>query len=180
MNQPVRDDSQPEVERNRDVKETDESRDAGAATKAKRGRPRKKAGEMKFEDFRRAGITMSGYDEARQKNQKHSVAVREVAEVVRQRCPEMRISDGGVRRILAEHRPRDGRNIPLFDRSTMTEAERERLRRMLEQVPPPPREQGPNVDLSPEMRRPMPRVKYMIRFGERPTYPRHNAKETTT
>jgi hypothetical protein len=61
----------------------------------------------------------------------------------------------------------------------MTEMERERLRRMLEQVPPAQSEQGSKADVFPEMRRPMPRTKHMIRFGERPSYPRHNAKETT-
>jgi hypothetical protein len=51
---------------------------------------------------------------------------------------------------------------------------------MLEQVPTAQREQGAEAGASPEMQWHIPRLKYMIRFGERPSYPRHNAKETTT
>jgi hypothetical protein len=50
--------------------------------KKKRGRPRKQAGEVKFKDFIRAGIVISVYDELRRKNEKQSVAVREVVEVL--------------------------------------------------------------------------------------------------
>jgi hypothetical protein len=148
--------------------------------KKKRGRPRKQVGEGSFKDFKRAGMVISAYDELRRKNEKHSVAVREAAEMLKQRHPKMPVSDTGVRRILAEYRPRESRTTLLFDRSIIIEAGRERLRRMLEQVQAAQPEQGAKADVSPEMELPTPRTKYMFRFGERPTYPRHNAKETTT
>jgi hypothetical protein len=103
----------------------------------KRGRPLKKAGEMKFKDFRRAGMVISAYDELRLKNEKHSVAVKEAVEVLTKGHPDMRISDTGVRRILAAYRPRVSRTTILFEPSIVTETGRERLRRMLEQVPEP-------------------------------------------
>ena len=53
----------------------------------------------------RAGIVMAVYDEARQNDQKHSVAVRQAVEFVKQNYPALRISETAVRRILAEWRP---------------------------------------------------------------------------
>jgi hypothetical protein len=58
------------------------------AKKPKRGRPLKKAGAMKFKDFRPAGMVISAYDELRLKNEKHSVAVKEVVGVSSQHPPQ--------------------------------------------------------------------------------------------
>jgi hypothetical protein len=82
-----------------------------------------------------------------------------------------------VRRILAEFRPMKSRTILLFERSTVTEAERERLRQMWAQVPPVQQRTGSKMPLvAPDITSSKPRTKYMVRFAERPTYPRHNRK----
>jgi hypothetical protein len=67
--------------------------------KKKLGRPRKAEGLLSHQDFARAGIVMSLYDEARKDGQKHSVAVRQTVEFVEQRYPKKRISETGVKRI---------------------------------------------------------------------------------
>jgi hypothetical protein len=74
--------------------------------KKKMGRPRKKKGVISPWAFTRAGIVMSAYDEARENGQKHSVAVRQSVEVIRQLHPKIPISETGVRRILSQFRPR--------------------------------------------------------------------------
>src|SRR5580700_7079937 len=48
--------------------------------KRRPGRPRKEAGTVECTRFVRAGIAMAAYDEARQNDQKHSVAVRQAVE----------------------------------------------------------------------------------------------------
>ena len=63
------------------------------------GRPRKKEGEISFRDFDRANIAMSLYHEARKNGQKHSVAVAQTVESIKQRYPIMRISETEVKRI---------------------------------------------------------------------------------
>ena len=100
-----------------------ESRAAAGSQQPKRGRPRQKPGNLKYKDFVRAGIVIGTYDELRQCDQKHSVAVREVAEIVRLRHPGMRISETGVRRILAAFRPKISRTVLRFERSALTEEE---------------------------------------------------------
>lgn len=140
----------------------------------KRGRPRKEA--EKPENFLRAGIVMSIYDEARQDGQKHSAAVRQAVEFTKQRHPEMSISETEVRRTLARFRPRTSETIPLFERLPVTEGEVETLRRMMEQVPAAQQRPGSNAPLVLDISSFQPRTKYVIRFGERPSYPRHNRK----
>ena len=153
--------------------------DDGQAKKPKRGRPRKQVGDLKFKYFRRAAIDMCAYDEVREDDQKHSEALKEAVALGNQRHSEMRTSESQLRRDLATFRPRKNRITLVCDRSIMTESERERLRRMLEQVPLDQDEQCAKA-LPPERRLPMPRVKYKFRFAERPNYPRYNRKEVKT
>jgi hypothetical protein len=142
----------------------------------KRGRPRKISGDTKFVDFARAGIVMSLYDELRGTDMKHSASVRQVAELIKQGHPEIRISETGVKRILATFRPRTAGAIPLFERSSMTDAGIERIRGMLKQVPPEQQSQGSKMPSVTNLLTFSPRTRYLIRFGERPNYPRHNRK----
>ncbi|MGC2331002.1 MAG: hypothetical protein WA581_06095 [Candidatus Acidiferrales bacterium] len=123
----------------------------------------------------RAAIVMSAYDDARQNNQKHSVAVRQAAELIKTRHPEMRISETGVRRILAAFRPRDSQTILRFDRSTMTEGEKLRYRRIGELLAAAQQKQGSKAPFNGRSEEPS--TKYVIRFAERPNYPRHNRKD---
>jgi hypothetical protein len=88
----------------------------------------------------------------------------------------MRISETGVRRILAAYRPRTSQTILRFDRRTMTDAERVRYRLIREQAAAH-EEQGSKVTLPADIRSPKPVMKYMIRFAERPNYPRYNRKD---
>ena len=145
--------------------------------KKKRGRPRKQGGKLKFKDFVRAEIVMCAYDEVRKSDQKHSGAVKEAVAFGKRLHPEMSISETGLRRDLAAFRPRTNRSTLIAERSPMTEGDVARLRGMLEQVPPDQRGQGAKADLASEMQRPMPRTKYMLRFAERPTYPRYNRRK---
>jgi hypothetical protein len=80
-------------------------------------KPQKKAGVISPREFTRAGIVMSAYDEAREHGEKHSFAVKQSVEVVKQRHPRIRISEIGVKSILAKYRPRESHTILLFRRS---------------------------------------------------------------
>jgi hypothetical protein len=96
--------------------------------KKKLGRPRKTEGLISHRDFARAAIVMSAYNDARKNGEKHSVGVKQSVEVARQRHPTMRISETGVKRILAEFRPRKGQTILRFERSTLTNEDRATFR----------------------------------------------------
>jgi hypothetical protein len=125
----------------------------------------------------RAGIVMSAYDAARQSDEKHSAAVRQAVEFVKQRHPEMRISETGVKRILAEFRPRASQTTILrFDRVTMTDAERVRYRLIRERAAAH-QEHDSKVPAPTTSHSPTPVTKYMIRFAARPNYSRHNRKD---
>ena len=65
------------------------------------GRPPKKEEEISLRDSVRAGIVMSFYDQARENGQKHSVAVAQTVEWIKQRNPKFPISETGVKRNLA-------------------------------------------------------------------------------
>ena len=146
--------------------------------KPKRGRPRNKVGDMKARDFMRAGMLMSAYDEARRRNEKHSVGITEAAELGKQRHPEMPISEACTRRALATFRPRKSRTVLLFEGSMMSEPENERLQEMWKQARAGQQALGGfDTDLLPDPGSLKPKTKYTIRIGDRPNYPRHNAKK---
>jgi hypothetical protein len=88
--------------------------------KKKLGRPRKTQGEISTDDFMRAGTVMSLYDQARQNGQKHSAAVRQSVELIKQRHPMMRISETELKRILVAWRPRGSHTILRFEYSTIS------------------------------------------------------------
>jgi hypothetical protein len=144
--------------------------------KKKLGRPRKAEGLISRRDFARAGIVMSLYDEARKNGQKHSMAVRETVDFVKKPYPKMRISETGLKRILAKFRPRNSQTILRFERSTLTAEELAKFRWMQgilaaywhdkESILQPP---SPLSPIGPV-------TTFKFRFGERPNFPRTNRK----
>lgn len=127
----------------------------GKEMKKNMGRPRKKEGEISFEDFLRVGIVGSLYDHAREGGQKHSVAVTQAVELIKKRDPTMRISETLVKCILAAWRPRGSHDILLFKVSTLTGDKLAKL--------------YPNEA-------PISVTKFGMTLGDRPIYPRHNRK----
>ncbi len=144
--------------------------------KKKLGRPRNPEGAISPQDFARAGIAMSVYDEARETGQKHSVAVAQTVEFIKQRHPKMRISETEVKRILAKLRPRKSQTILLFERSTPSEEELAKFRCIQEQLRALQQEKGLRLPVPSGVDAAKPVTIYKIRFGERPNYPRHNRK----
>ncbi len=72
-----------------------------------KGRPRQAKNTTQFWQFARAARVMCAYDEARERGDKHSVAVRGVVEHLKRSNPEMPISQTEVKRILVVWRPRN-------------------------------------------------------------------------
>jgi hypothetical protein len=142
------------------------------------GRPRKEEGTLEYKQFVRAGIVNAAYDEARQSDQKHSVAVRQVVEFVKQNYPELPISETAVRRILAEWRPRDSGTILRVERSIMTADEVAKYRSVRDQAAA--YQNDLKVPMLPDINNnPTKTVtKFVFGFGERPNYPRFNRKIT--
>jgi hypothetical protein len=145
--------------------------------KRPRGRPKKDEGTIEFWRFVRVGMVMSAYDEARASGQKHSAAVTQAVDYVRQCCSEMRISETEVKRTLAFYQPRNSQDIFQFKRVTLDDAELVRQRSVLEQAVADLRgkkglwEPLPSIEDLPKSR-----TAYAFGFAERPLYPRHNRK----
>lgn len=120
---------------------------------------------------------MSAYDEARASGQKHSAAVTQAVDYVRQRGSEMPISETVVKRVLATFRPRNSHSILQFKRVTLDDSELMTQRNVLEQA---------SADLRGKkgLRKPLPsiedlpksRTAYTFGYADRPLYPRHNRK----
>jgi hypothetical protein len=142
--------------------------------KKKLGRPRKKEGVIADKEFARAVIAMSVYDEARGNGLKHSSAVAEAVEFIKQHYPTKRISETELKRILSKFRPKESQTILLFERSTLTGEDLARFKWIQEQLAALHQKKGltPPSDVIP----PKTVMTYKIRFGERPNYPRHNRK----
>jgi hypothetical protein len=140
------------------------------------GRPKNKNGTITLWSFARAGMIMSAFDETRASGEKHSVAVTEAVNRIRQRHPEMPVSESEVRRTLAKYRPTSSRTILRFQRSILDDAKLARLRCMLEKVDEMQRDKGPSVT-SPSGRILLKsRTAYVFGYKQRPLYPRHNRK----
>jgi hypothetical protein len=142
----------------------------------KLGRPRKSDGVISPQDFARAGIAMSVYDEARGNGQKHSVAVTQTVEFIKQRHPKMRISETEVKRILAKFRPRNSQTILRFERSTLSEEGLVKFHWIQERLRALQQKDGLSLPAPADVGVTKPVTTYKIRFGERPNYPRHNRK----
>lgn len=144
--------------------------------KRPRGRPRKLKDSIKPWEFGRLVKVCCAYDEFREMGEKHGGAVREVVATLKQSSPEIPISETGVKRILSKYRPKGGGTILRFERSTLSEEDRKKYRSVVEQATEFHEKMGlplPQLPVFDETRH---REKFLIRFAERPDYPRHNRK----
>jgi hypothetical protein len=144
--------------------------------KRPRGRRRKVEGSMKPREFGRLAKVSSAYDELRENGEKHSSAVTGVVAHLRQSSPEMPISETGVKRILSKFRPKEGGAILRFERFPMTEEDINRYRAVFEQAAAALENMGLRLPQMPVYDKTRRRDKFLIRFSERPKYPRHNGK----
>jgi hypothetical protein len=141
-----------------------------------RGRPRKTDDRMKPREFSRLVKVCALYDELRGKGEKQSVAVSEVIANLKQERPKLRISQGGVRGILSKHRSRGSGIIVCFERVALGEEDIKRYRWMRALVHAPQEKMGMTLAELPVYGEKRPREKFLIRFSERPDYPRYNRK----
>jgi hypothetical protein len=144
--------------------------------KRKRGRPRKKEDAVAFWQFRRAAQAMCAYDEARLRSEKHSVAIREAVDFVKQHHPGICISETEMKRALAASRPRDRKTILLFERKNLTEDDIKRHRWIREQIALLQGKRSLKLEVPPNSDSRNGAV-FTIRIEERPNYPRHNRKK---
>jgi len=124
----------------------------------------------------RDGIVMSAYDEARENGEKHSVGVRQAAKVAKQRHPKLRISESGVRRSLAQHRPKKSQTILRYSRVTLAGEDLAKHHGFLAQMAAMSQKNEVDSSAPPAADATRPVTVYKISFGERPNYPRHNRK----
>jgi hypothetical protein len=144
--------------------------------KKKLGRPRKKEGVNSFEVFARAGVVMSLYDEAREDHQKHSAAIAQTVELIKQRYPTRRISETGVKRILAAWRPRGSQTIFLFKCSPVSQSELAKRNGIQDQLASSSHKEELKLPGTSDIVLPASVTTYRILVGKRPNYPRHNRK----
>ncbi len=144
--------------------------------KRPRGRPRKKENTLDGWQFGRAAMVMCAYDEVRRKGDKHSVAVRETVDLVKQQNPQMRISETEVKRILAAWRPRGSRAILRFMRSQLSRKDIKPNRSIREQLALLQEKKGLKLEMPPKYDRASSVAVLTIRASARPSYPRHNRK----
>ena len=141
-----------------------------------KGRPRQAKNTIQCWQFARAGRVMCAYDEARERGDKHSVAVRGVVELLKQSNPGMPISQTEVKRILAEWRPRNAGTILRFERKIVTEEDIKRHCLILEQLAALQEKTGLRLEVPTNHQLTGRIVSLTARFAERPNYPRHNHK----
>jgi hypothetical protein len=139
----------------------------------KKGRPPKN-GVATPERLQRSMMIIHAYQKARARGEKHSVAVREAVDFVRQLVPETPISETEVRRVLSEFQPQHS-PIALKVACSILEGEeaakiRNRFAQMLElSGTKSPMEMGDQ-----DQRRCL--CRFRFGFHKRPIYPRYNAK----
>lgn len=142
----------------------------------RRGRPRKEKDTIKSWQFGRVAMILCRFDEVRRRGDKHSVAIEDVVDSIRQHSPELSISESEVKRTLATWRPREGRTVLFFDRTVRTPEEVEKHCRLREQLEG---KRGLKLEVPPSNNSAGSTEVFRIRFGERPNYPRHNRKDLT-
>jgi hypothetical protein len=137
-----------------------------------KGRPRQATNTIPFWQFLRGAAAMCAYDEARERGEKHSVAVGQAADFVRKVHPQMPISETEVKRVLATWRPRGSSTILRLERSSPSEEDVIRHRWL--------REELTTLNEKKALKLPIPQkeitTRIIVRLGERPDYPRHNRK----
>jgi hypothetical protein len=145
--------------------------------KKRRGRPRKEKNTTEWPQFARDGMTMAAFDEARGRGEKHSVAVKYGADVVKQRNPGMSTSETQVKRALATYRPPGSQIVLLFERSIPNEVDLERRRLFRERLATVPVNENLHVKESLNQDPTGSVAVFRIRFGKKPDYPRSNCKK---
>jgi len=141
-----------------------------------KGRPRQAENTMPFWQFMRAARVMYAYDDARERGEKHSVAVKEAVELLKQSSLGMPISQTEVKRILAVWRPRNAGTILRFERKIVTEEDIKAHYLILGQVAALQEKTGLSLGVPTNHELTGPLVSLTARFAERPNYPRHNRK----
>lgn len=145
--------------------------------KRRKGRPRKKEDGIEFWQFARAARVMYAYDEARERGDKHSVAVRDAVELLKQSNPEMPISQTEVKRILAAWRPRNAGTILRFECKILTDEDVIKRHHFdLEQLTALQGKSGTRSEVPTNQKLTRSIVSLTGSFAERPNYPRHNRK----
>ena len=138
----------------------------------RRGRPRKAADSMPFWQFARAGSVICAYDEARERGEKHSVAIGLAVDFVRKIQPQVPISEAEVRRVLAKLRPKSSSTILRFERASPSEDDQIRHREFREELANLNEKKGLKLPIPPKEIS----TSIIVRLGERVDYPRHNRK----
>jgi hypothetical protein len=144
--------------------------------KKKLGRPRREEGMISFWNFKRGGIAMSTYDKARKNGEKHSAAVAQTVEFIKQHYPMMRISETEVKRTLAGWRPRGSHTILRIECSTLVGEEVAKHYLIEAQPAAMSQENGSKLAAPSDVILPKSITTYKMYFSERPNYPRHNRK----
>jgi len=144
--------------------------------KRKRGRPRQAKDTTQFWQFVRAARVMCAYDQARERGDKHSVAVRGAVDLLKQANPEVPISQTEVKRILAAWRPRNAGTILRFERKILTEEDMKRHCWLREELAALQAKKGLRLEVPTDHELTGLTVSLTARFAERPNYPRHNRR----
>jgi hypothetical protein len=136
----------------------------------KRGRPLKNRAKDSWE-LARTVIVIDAFHTARKQGQKHTSAIQDTVDFVRQHYPDVPISPTGVRRILAELQPANSEMTLIVESSTPSDDDVARRLRLREQIPG----FGGNSSATNSSDRRSKKT-FKLRFGKRPHYSRHNAK----
>jgi hypothetical protein len=137
----------------------------------KRRRP-PKGGVKDPSHFARALMFTNSCDQAREGGEKRSAAITEGVNSVKQSVPRLPLSETEGKRILAEFRPKDSETGLIVRASNVDAAEKARRRNLRAQVPGfggtiPAELAKQNLQKCPG---------FQFGIGQRPVYPRHNAK----
>jgi hypothetical protein len=131
------------------------------------GRPRKN-GRKSPSQFLRALAIYTAYIDARNRGQKHSVAVREAS-----RIPRFHVSQTEVRRVLADFRPAANPAEVRVDSHIRNDSDIARHHLLMAQVPEWAKTQLRSRPVGDELR---PKIGFRLGFEKRTNYPRFNAK----
>ena len=139
----------------------------------KRGRPPQN-GVVGPKRFLRTLKAIQAYSRAREAGQKHSAAVKEAVEFVRQLDPKESISETEVKRVLAEFRPQDSR-VELMAEYQVREGEDAGERRSFLTQNPESTVTTSAIRLI-DKNLPKPLRSFKFGFRRRANYTRHNAR----
>jgi hypothetical protein len=146
--------------------------------KRKRGRPRTKEGVIPCWRFFRIGAVLSHFETERKSGQKHSLAVADTVQFLKQREPGLPISETEVKRTLAKMWPKNAETVGHFERSNTNEEDvafNGSFREALEACRGKKGIFLAELPTDDQVRR---ATKFIINVGEKSIFPRHNGKTT--